>query len=76
MDFSEGKNLHRSSRKMWPAIIISEGASVEEDFGEFKVCNKDTFYKMVSMLEKLDSSNPECEVRKMWKSGAMEIKGL
>jgi hypothetical protein len=55
--------------------MISEGASIEEDFGGFKVCNKDTFYKM-SMLEKLDPSNPECEFRKMWKSGAMQIKGL
>jgi len=41
---------------MWPEILISEGASVEKGFAWFKVCNKDTFHEMVSMLEKLDPS--------------------
>jgi hypothetical protein len=37
-----------------------EGASDEEDFTGFNVCNKG--HKMVSMFEKMDSSNPICEV--------------
>jgi hypothetical protein len=41
---------------MWPAILISEGASVEKDFAGFKVCNKGTSHEMVLMLEKLDPS--------------------
>ena len=56
MDFSGGKNLHRDLRKMWPAILITEGASVEKDLAGFKVCNKDKCHEMVSMLEKQDPS--------------------
>jgi hypothetical protein len=41
---------------MWPAILNSEGASVEKDFAGFKVCNKDKFHEMLSILEKLDPS--------------------
>lgn len=41
---------------MWPAILISEDATVEKDFAGFKFCNKDTFHEMMSMLEKLDPS--------------------
>jgi hypothetical protein len=41
---------------MLPAILISEGASVEKDFAGFKVCNKDEFHETLSMLEKLDPS--------------------
>jgi hypothetical protein len=53
---TEKRNLHRASRKMWPAILISEVASVEKEFAGFKVCNKDTFHEMVSILQKLDPS--------------------
>jgi len=41
---------------MWPAVLISECASVEKDFAGFKVCKKDTFHEMAPMLEKLDPS--------------------
>jgi len=59
MEFSDAKkkkNLRPASRKRWPEILISECALVEKDFASFKVCNRDTFHEMVSMLEKLDPS--------------------
>jgi hypothetical protein len=48
---------------LWPAIMIAEGASDEEDFAGFNVHNKETVHEIVLMSKKLDPSNPECEVR-------------
>jgi len=36
--------LHQAWRKLWPATIVDEDASDEDDFAGFKVCNKDTFH--------------------------------
>jgi hypothetical protein len=44
--------------------MIAEGASGEEDFTGFNVCNKDV-HEMVSMFEKMDPSNPICEVSRV-----------
>jgi hypothetical protein len=41
--------------------MTAQGASVEEDFMGFNDCNKDKVHEIVSMFEKLDLSNPECE---------------
>ena len=32
MEFSAGKNVHQTCRKLWPAIMIAEGALDEDDF--------------------------------------------
>lgn len=46
---------------MSPAVTNAEGASDEEDFTGFNVCNKEV-HEMVSMFEKIDPSNTICEV--------------
>ena len=42
--------------------MTGEGASGEEDFAGFNIHNKDACHETVSMFEKLNTSNPECEV--------------
>jgi len=39
----KAKTLHLAWRKLWPATRMAVGASDEDDFAGFKVCNKDTF---------------------------------
>ena len=57
------KNVRHAWRKLWPAVMTAEGASVEEDFAGFNVRNKDAIREMVSMsFETLDAWNPDCEV--------------
>ena len=58
MEFSEGKNC----RKLWQAIMIAEGPLSKGDFAGFNVHSKGTVHEMVSMFEKLDFLNSECEV--------------
>jgi 7-cyano-7-deazaguanine synthase in queuosine biosynthesis len=41
--------------------MAAQGALEEEDFTGFNDCNKDTVREMMSMFEKLDLSNLECE---------------
>jgi hypothetical protein len=41
--------------------MTAQGALEEEDFTGFNDCDKDTVCEMVSMFEKMDLSNPECE---------------
>jgi hypothetical protein len=56
--------------------MITEDALSEGDFTGFNVRNKDTIHEMVSMSEK-NGPPPTSKVksvRKMWKSGAMQIK--
>jgi hypothetical protein len=48
----------------------------KENFIRLNVHNKNTVHEIVLMFEKMDLSSPECGVRKMWKSGAMQIKGM
>jgi hypothetical protein len=42
--------------------MAGEGASDEEDFAGFNIRNKDTVHEMVSLYEKLNTSNPEWEL--------------
>jgi hypothetical protein len=42
--------------------MIAEGALDEEGFMGFNVHNRHTVHEKVLMFEKLDPSNPECEV--------------
>jgi len=46
------------------AVTIAEGASDEEDFTGFHVCNKEV-HEMMSTFEKMDPSNPICEVNRV-----------
>jgi hypothetical protein len=69
----KAKMVSQTWRKLWPAIMTAQGASEEEDFTGFNDCNKDTVCEMVSVFEKLNLSNLECEkVRYMWKSGSRD----
>jgi len=76
MEFSEGKTVRQAWRKLWPAVMTSEGAPNEEDFEGFNVRNKDTVHEMVSMFETLDPWNPECEVSQVDVEEWMQVKGL
>ena len=49
-------------KKLWPAVMAGEGASDEEDFAGFNIRNIDTVHEMVSLYEKLNTSNPEWEL--------------
>jgi hypothetical protein len=46
--------LRLAWRKLWPAVMIAEGALHEEDFTGFNVHNKDAVHEMVMIFEKLD----------------------
>jgi len=41
---------------------MAKGAADAKYFAGFNVRNKDTGHKMASIFEKLELSNPECEV--------------
>ena len=58
----KGKTVRQVWRKLWPAVMTAEVASDEEYFVGFNVRSKDIVHEMVSMFEKLDAWNPECEV--------------
>ena len=55
----ETKTLSQVWRKLWPAVMIAEGASEEEDLAGFDVHNKDSSWSGFSVI-KLEPSNPEC----------------
>jgi hypothetical protein len=57
------KTLSQVWRKLWPAVMIAEGASEEEeeDLVGFNVDNKDSSWSDFNIV-KLDPSNPECVV--------------
>jgi len=56
------KTLRQAWRKLWPAVMIAKKALDEEGFMGFHVHNRGTVHEKVLMSEKLDFSNPECEV--------------
>ena len=58
----KAKTLCQAWRTLWPAVMIAKGALDEEGFMGFNVHNRDTVLEKVLMSEKLDPSNPECEV--------------
>jgi hypothetical protein len=62
MEFGEGKNLASSLEEIVASCNDWRGCLDEEDFAGFYVHNKDTVHELVSLFEKLDPSNPECEV--------------
>jgi hypothetical protein len=47
----KANTLHQAWRKLWPATRVAEGASEDDDFAGFNVCNKDTLHEMVFMSE-------------------------
>jgi len=57
-DSVKAKTLHQAWGKLWPATRVAEGASDEDDFEGFNVCNKDTFHEMVLMSENWTLQTP------------------
>lgn len=56
------KKTFAAWRKLSSTVMFAENASDKEGFMGFNVCNRDTGHEMVSSFNKLDPSNPECEV--------------
>ena len=62
----KAKTVRQAWRKLWPAVMTAEGASVEERVAGFYVHSRDTVHELVSMFEKLDTSIPECQVSQVY----------
>jgi len=62
MEFNESKNRASNWRKLWLALMTTEGTSDEEDFVGFYIRNEETIHEKVSMFVKLGPSNPKFEV--------------
>jgi hypothetical protein len=58
----KAKPLRQTWRKLWQAVTIAKVALDEEGFMGFNVHNRDAVHEKLLMFEKLDPSNPECEV--------------
>jgi len=56
------KTQRQAWRKLWPAVMIAEGALDEHGFVGFNVHNRHSVHEKLLMFKKLDPSNPECEV--------------